>query len=142
MREFTTLNVDRPAAAVAPAAAPTAESSTAGAKKPKPRFTMRDDGGEVEVTLPLPPEVVSKKELAVTTTSTSLTVRAGTRQLLHVSPLVSEVHTDVTWTLDKDRTGQLFALITLEKVREAVEWTGSLAAQGGVFTCWTTELDD
>ena len=82
------------------------ESAPAAAnpRRPRPRFTMRDDGAEVEVNLPLPVGSVGSgggsggagggADLQVSAKTRSVTVRAGGRQLLHVAPLVADIVPD------------------------------------------------
>ena len=62
--------------------------------KKKPRFTMRDDGTEVEVNLPLPPDVTDKKQLEVRASPMALSVYAKKRCLLDVTPLAGEIIPD------------------------------------------------
>jgi len=123
-----------------PAEAPASAATTAA--KPKPRFTLRDDGDNVEVNLPLPPEVKGKKELSVRATATTLKVDAGSRSLLHVEPLFARIVADeLAWTLEKAKDGQVHCQLQLVKADESVAWEATLAADGGTFTCWTAELD-
>ena len=121
-----------------PASAPSASLTKAG--KPKPRFTLRDDGDIVEVDLPLPAELKGKQEVRVEATPTRLAVTAGLRSLLRVQPLFARTHADeLTWTLQKGNDGQLHCQLQLAKVDESTTWT-TLVEQGGEFTCWTAEL--
>ena len=107
----------------------------------KPRFTMRDDGGEVEVMLPLPPGLgTSKKDVQVTATPSELRVRAGERQLLMVELFDKIVPDDLVYTFDRTKgDAQVHMQLTLAKADEAVTWA-TLARPGGQFFAWTTEL--
>jgi HSP20 family molecular chaperone IbpA len=137
----------------APAVAGTTAGGTAGGSakpdpsltrdgKKKPRFTMRDDGAEVEINLPLPEGVSEKKQLKVKATTTSLHVQTDKgRSLLEVKPLLGDIVPDeLMWTLEKAKDGQVHAQLTLAKIDESFTWEGSLTKPGGTFVCWTTEL--
>ena len=123
-----------------PAAQGARALSAASAKK-LPRFTMRDDGGEVEVNLPLPADIESAKDLQVKATPTSLVVCAGDRELMQVKPLYADIVSDeLVWTLEKAKDGQMHAQITMAKFDSSITWESSLTKEGGTFTCWTAEL--
>lgn len=130
------------AAAGAPEALPAASLTKDG--KPKPRFTMRDDGAEVEVNLPLPLGTgTGKKDVAVTASATSLKVMAGSKQLLRVEPLWAPTHPDdLVYTFDKREkgSGQVHLQLTLAKAADDGEVWTNIVKEGGVFECWTTEL--
>ena len=89
-----------------------------------------------------------KKSLKVHATPTMLSVHAGARQLLHVSPLVSRIVPDeLAWTLEKPKAadGHANVQITLVKAEppggEAhTPWETTIAAPGGTFHSWTAEM--
>ena len=117
------------------------------ARKKKPKFTMRDDGAEVEVNLPLPKGVCNKKELFVRATKSSLRVSLGKggRSLIYVDPLYGDIVADeLVWTLEKVKEGEecANAQITLAKLNEDLEWPSTIVKPGGTFTCWTAEDEE
>ena len=98
--------------------------------------TWKDtDGLEVELVLPLP-QGVTKRQLQVKTTATTLLVTAGERQLLRVDPLYDEVlpH-DTLWCLEPADDGSAVN-ISLTKSHEGTRWGKTLAKEGGTFECW------
>ena len=127
------------------AGAPGAAAAIHAVEKKKPRFTMRDDGGEVEVFLPLPSGmgIHSKKALQVKCTTRTLQVHADGKELLKVDPLYEKVVPDeLQWTLEKAKdSDQVHCVITLAKLDDSVQWESNLVGKDGTFTCWTTDLD-
>lgn len=76
-------------------------------------------------------------------TVASLSVHAAERCLLHVAPLVHDIVPDeLVWTLEQAKDGASDARVqlTLTKADEKANWATSLAKDGGVFECWTSEL--
>jgi len=123
---------------------PASEPSTDGAlaaTTAKPKFTMRDDGGEVELTVPLPPGVNTRDDVEIKVTSTTLVILNGSRQLMRVDPLFDAVRpAGMYWSFEDGKDGQKFILLTLEKVDEAgPAWTTSLTKEGGTFSFWMYE---
>jgi len=143
-----------PAAASVPPSAPPTEvvgapsASLTKDGKLKPRFTLRDDGEEVELNLPLPPGVDKKADLRIVATATSLNVdtthecATGARQLLYVSKLIGRIVPDeLVWTIESAKDGQRHVQFQLVKVESEVATTWStLVAEGGRFSSWTQEL--
>ena len=123
-----------------PEGAAPADAEASAAPSKKPRFTLRDDGEQVEVNLPLPESVASKKELKVTATPSKLLVLAGEKKLLHAEPLYAEIVPDeLVWTLEVGKDGGRHVQLTLAKADESIEWLTNLVQEGGTFTCWTAE---
>jgi len=117
---------------------PSKSSAASGTRKPK--FTMRDDGSEIEVLLPLPTDITSKKDLTATLTpkggATRLSIVAADRTLLLVDPLWAKAQAEpLYWCLETSKDGQMHVQLTFEKVDEEVEWD-SLVKPGGRFECW------
>uniref|UniRef100_A0A7S2IG75 CS domain-containing protein n=1 Tax=Haptolina brevifila TaxID=156173 RepID=A0A7S2IG75_9EUKA len=124
---------------------PAPKESLTKAGKLKPRFTMRDDGAEVEINLPLPPTIQDKKALKVTATVDTIEVFAlegsSKKSLMYVKPLLGDIEPDeLMWTIEKSKDGQQHCQLTLVKKDESVEWLTNICKKDGTFTCWTTEL--
>jgi hypothetical protein len=111
-------------------------------EKAGPLKSWKDDGGEVEVSMPLPDGVI-KADLQIKTTRETLIVLAKERQLLLVDPLYDTVVMDgTTWQLDaakRDPGAPNRLLITLEKAHTGSRWGKQLCQEGGSFECWLAE---
>jgi len=103
--------------------------------------SWKDDGDEVEITLPIP-EGTQKKELHVTLGAKQgrlCVIRrvpsAEEQTLLLVEPLYDEVHGGDdrwSWYLDKSSL-----VIALEKKFAANRWGNTLCKQGGTLEVWS-----
>ena len=99
-------------------------------KKKKPKFTMRDDGDQVEVFLPLPPGVSITKQIKVKATKTALKVwhvaessNSADKQLLYVRDNITTTEVSIArvynYDVEKRRMDMLNADIDAVKVAAA-----------------------
>jgi len=128
-------------ATAAPAGEPSTDRAPAATSAKKPKFSMRDDGSEVEVTVPLPPGVNTRDEVELKVTSTTLVILNGSRQLMRVDPLFDKVRpAGMYWSFEDGKDGQKYIQLTLEKADETgPAWTTSLCKENGTFTFWMYE---
>ena len=108
-------------------------------EKEQSMIDWKDDGGEVELAMPLP-DGVAKADLRVKTTRDKLVVMAKERQLLLVDPLYDAVVMDGTqWQLDAAKRAPGTSnklLITLEKAHSGSRWGKRLCKEGGTLKGW------